>query len=53
MVETSVAVATPSTTAVRMMKGRISAGTEIHSAATISRRVARRTIDRSSSRERT
>jgi hypothetical protein len=52
MVETSVAVATPSTTALRMMNGRISAGIEIQRALAISRPVARRTDERSSSAER-
>ena len=52
MVETSVAVAMPSTTAKRMTKGRISAGSAMAKVRPISPRPARRTAERSSPRER-
>ena len=50
IVETSVAVATPSTTAARITKGRAIAGNAIRKARPISRLVARLTCDRSSPR---
>ena len=52
MVETSTAVATPSTTAARMRNGRISAGIAITKARPISAPVARLRTTRSSSPER-
>ena len=50
MVETSVAVATPSITAARITKGSAMAGIAIRNAQPISRPVARLTCDRSSPR---
>ena len=50
IVETSVAVATPSTTATRMMTGSASAGSATRRARPISGARARRTWDRSSPR---